>query len=63
MDPYTLAYLAGDRFFYDRSTVHPQAHTVLKAIERARTGQGGTVLGTLAKRQSTIRKPQLAYFN
>jgi integrase len=42
MDPYTLAYLAGrSDFSTTRRYVHPQAHTVIAAIERAREAQGG----------------------
>jgi integrase len=42
MDPYTLGYLAGHGdFSTTRRYVHPQAHTVLEAIERARNAQGG----------------------
>jgi integrase len=42
MDPYTLAYLAGHSdFSTTRRYVHPQAHTVRDAMERARVAQGG----------------------
>jgi len=42
MDAYTLAYLAGHSdFSTTRRYVHPQAHTVREAMERARKGQGG----------------------
>jgi len=42
MDPYTLAYLAGHSdFSTTRRYVHPQAHTVRDAMERARAAQGG----------------------
>jgi integrase len=42
MDPYTLGYLAGHRdFSTTRRYVHPQAHTIVEAIERARNAQGG----------------------
>ena len=41
MDPYTLAYLAGHSdFSTTRRYVHPQAHTVRDAMERARAAQG-----------------------
>jgi hypothetical protein len=41
MDPYTLACLAGHSdFSTTRHDVHPQAHTVIAAIERAREAQG-----------------------
>jgi hypothetical protein len=46
MDPYTLAYLAGHSdFATTRRYVHPQTHTVLEAIERARKAQGGHKTG------------------
>lgn len=46
MDPYTLGYLAGHGdFSTTRRYVHPQAHTVLEAIERARNAQGGHRIG------------------
>jgi integrase len=39
MDPYTLAYLAGHSdFSTTRRYIHPQAHTVRAAMERARAG-------------------------
>jgi integrase len=39
MDPYTLGYLAGHSdFSTTRRYVHPQAHTVREAMERARNG-------------------------
>jgi len=42
MDPYTLAYLAGHSdFATTRRYVHPQAHTVREAMERARKARGG----------------------
>lgn len=42
MDPYTLAHLAGHSdFATTRRYVHPQADTVLRAMERAREAQGG----------------------
>jgi len=42
MDPYTLAYLAGHGdFSTTRRYVHPQAHTVRAAMERARNAQSG----------------------
>ena len=38
MDPYTLAYLAGhSNFSTTKRYVHPQAHTIREAIERARS--------------------------
>jgi integrase len=46
MDPYTLAYLAGHSdFSTTRRYVHPQAHTVRAAMERAREAQGGHKYG------------------
>jgi len=46
MDPYTLAYLAGHSdFSTTRRYVHPQAHTVREAMERARMAQGGHKFG------------------
>ncbi len=46
MDPYTLAYLAGHAdFATTRRYVHPQSHTILAAMERARNAQGGHNLG------------------
>jgi len=46
MDPYTLAYLAGHSdFSTTRRYVHPQAHTVRDAMERARNAQGGHKTG------------------
>ena len=46
MDPFTLAYLAGHSdFSTTRRYVHPQAHTVREAMERARTAQGGHNFG------------------
>jgi integrase len=42
MDPYTLGYLAGHGdFSTTRRYVHPQAHTIMEAIERARNAQVG----------------------
>ena len=41
MDPYTLGYLAGHSDFAStRRCVHPQAHTIMEAIERERNAQG-----------------------
>jgi hypothetical protein len=41
MDPFTLAYLAGHSdFSTTKRYVHPQAHTVRLAMERAREAQG-----------------------
>jgi integrase len=42
MDPYTLGYLAGHSdFSTTKRYIHPQAQTVLAAMERARAAQGG----------------------
>ena len=42
IDPYTLGYLAGNSdFSTTRRYVHPQAHTIMEAIERARNARGG----------------------
>lgn len=43
MDPYTLGYLAGHSDFgTTRRYVHPQAYTIMEAIERARNGHAAT---------------------
>ena len=53
MDPYTLAYLAGHRdFATTKRYVHPQAHTIMEAIERARNAQGGPIAHTLRENGS-----------
>jgi hypothetical protein len=45
MDPYTLAYLTGHSdFATTRRYVHPQVHTIVAAMERARA-QGGHKTG------------------
>ena len=42
MDPWTLAYLAGHRDMnITKRYVHPQEHTILEAMERAREVKGG----------------------
>jgi integrase len=42
MDPYPLAYLAGHAdFATTKRYVHPQAHTILEAMERARNNADG----------------------
>jgi integrase len=47
MDPYTLGYLAGHSdFSTTRRYVHPQAHTVREALERARNGHDNATSGT-----------------
>jgi len=46
MDPYTLGYLAGHSdFSTTKRYIHPQAQTVLAAMERARVAQGGHKTG------------------
>jgi integrase len=41
MDPWTLAYLAGQRDMnITKRYVHPQEHTILRAMENARRGEG-----------------------
>ena len=46
MDPYTLAYLAGHSDFgTTRRYVHPQAETVLAAMARAQSAEGGHKIG------------------
>jgi len=51
MDPYTLAYLAGHSdFSTTRRYVHPQAHTVREAMERARKVSGGHTFGHTGER-------------
>ena len=46
MDPYTLAYLAGHSdFSTTRRYVHPQKQTVLQAMERVRSEEGGHSFG------------------
>jgi integrase len=46
MDPYTLGYLAGHSdFSTTKRYIHPQAHTVLAAMERARVAQSGHKTG------------------
>lgn len=46
MDPFTLGYLAGHAdFSTTRRYVHPQAHTIAEAIERARNGSWRIPLG------------------
>jgi integrase len=46
MDPYVLAYVAGHaNFATTKRYVHPQAHTILAAMAKAREVQGGTKNG------------------
>jgi len=63
MDPYTLAYLAGHSdFSTTRRYVHPQAHTVRAAMERARAGESGHNSGHTSKTaiENAIRKLPVA---
>ena len=61
MDPYTLGYLAGHSdFATTRRYVHPQAHTILEAIERARSAQGGHKIGHKSETAAESPKPSTA---
>jgi hypothetical protein len=61
MDPYTLAYLAGhSEFSTTKRYVHPQAHTVREAMERARVGQGGHSSGHTSEMPAEGREPSIA---
>ena len=61
MDPYTLAYLAGHSdFSTTKRYVHPQAHTVRQAMERARNGQGGHTSGHTTEVQTERQAPTSA---
>jgi len=61
MDPYTLGYLAGHSdFATTRRYVHPQAHTIMEAIERARSAQGGHKSGHTAENAPEGPKPATA---
>ncbi|MBK5291328.1 MAG: tyrosine-type recombinase/integrase [Acidobacteriia bacterium] len=61
MDPYTLGYLAGHSdFATTRRYVHPQAHTIMEAIERARNAQGGHKIGHNAETTAESAKPSTA---
>ncbi|HMD50446.1 MAG TPA: site-specific integrase [Bryobacteraceae bacterium] len=58
MDPYTLAYLAGHSdFSTTRRYVHPQAHSVRAAMERAQAGESGHSSGHTS--ETRIAAPQL----
>lgn len=60
MDAYTLAYLAGHSdFSTTRRYVHPQAHTVREAMERARKGQGGHNSGHSAETVRSVQSPTI----
>jgi hypothetical protein len=51
MDPYILGYLARHSdFSTTQRYVHPQAHTIIEAIERARNAQGGHNSGHKSER-------------
>ena len=61
MDPYTLGYLAGHSDFgTTRRYVHPQAHTIMEAIERARNAQGGHKIGHKSETAAGSPKPSTA---
>jgi integrase len=61
MDPYTLGYLAGHSdFATTRRYVHPQAHTIMEAIERARNAQGGHKTGHRSETADQSPKPSTA---
>jgi len=61
MDPYTLAYLAGHSdFSTTRRYVHPQAHTVRDAMERARAGRSGHSSGHNSEAGQENPKPLIA---
>ncbi|MCL5745160.1 MAG: tyrosine-type recombinase/integrase [Acidobacteria bacterium] len=61
MDPYTLGYLAGHSdFATTRRYVHPQAHTIMEAIERARNAQGGHKTGHKSETAVESPKPSTA---
>ncbi len=61
MDPYTLGYLAGHSdFATTRRYVHPQAHTIIEAIDRARNAQGGHKIGHNAETATESSKPSTA---
>ena len=61
MDPYTLGHLAGHSdFATTRRYVHPQAHTIMEAIERARNAQGGPKIGHKSETAAEGPKPSTA---
>ena len=61
MDPYTLGYLAGHSdFATTRRYVHPQAHTIMEAIERARSAQAGHKSGHRSETAAESPKPSTA---
>ncbi len=64
MDPYTLGYLAGHSdFATTRRYVHPQAHTIMEAIERARAAQGGHKIGHRGENKAENSKPSIPAIN
>ncbi|MBM3765921.1 MAG: site-specific integrase [Acidobacteria bacterium] len=64
MDPYTLGYLAGHSdFSTTRRYVHPQAHTIMEAIERARKAQGGHRNGHNAEKPAADERASLSIIN
>jgi len=64
MDPYTLGFLAGHSdFATTRRYVHPQAHTIMEAIERARNAQGGHKIGHKEETAVESLKPSTAVIN
>lgn len=61
MDPFTLGYLAGHSdFATTKRYVHPQAHTIREAIERARSAQGGHKSGHSDEKAAESPKPSTA---
>jgi integrase len=61
MDPYTLCYLAGHSdFATTRRYVHPQAHTIMEAIERAQSAQDGHKSGHRGETAVESLKPSTA---
>jgi hypothetical protein len=60
MDPFTLGYLAGHSdFSTTRRYVHPQAHTIIEAIERARSAQGGHKSGHSGEKAAEQPRPSV----
>ena len=65
MDPYTLAYLAGHRdFSTTKRYVHPQAPTILQAMERAReSAHGHRISHSKEKAENTAPAPNALTIN
>ncbi len=64
MDPYTLAYLAGHSdFATTRRYVHPRSETVLDAMERAQSAQGGHKIGHSQQSEELERAPRSSTIN